>query len=168
MDPDTEISAYDLVNTLPENELADLIYSMDEVRWARRIAHAIVEARRTEPIETTGQLADIVSRAIPRRFHPRRIHPATKTFLALRVAVNHEKESLISALKACRDLLAEGGTLVVICYSSFEDRIVKSVVRETPDKWEILTKKAVTPSEDEVRANPRSRSARLRAYRRSA
>jgi 16S rRNA (cytosine1402-N4)-methyltransferase len=168
MDPELTETAGDLVNQLPERELADLFRGMDEARWANRIARAIVKARLSEPIETTGQLANIVSNAIPRKFHSHKMHPATRVFLALRVEVNHEQENLTSALQACPELLSENGVLAVICYSSFEDRIVRHEISETKDRWVRVTKKAIRPGDDEIRDNPRSRSARLRAYRKVA
>ena len=167
-DPSIEFSARDLVNTMTESELVELLKSMDEIRFARRIASRIISERRDSEIETTGHLANIVSSAIPKRFHPRTNHPATKTFLALRVRVNDEIETLRTSLAACPDLLAPSGTLVVLCYSSFEDRAVKELWRENRDTLKRLTKKPVTPSEDEIKTNPRSRSARLRAYRKIA
>ncbi len=167
-DPDREVSAVDLVNGLSEEELVELLRGMDEARFARRIARAIVSARARTPIETTGQLADLVASAVPRKFHPRSIHVATRTFLALRAAVNSERESLEKSLGDCPDVLGSGGVLVVICYSSFEDRIVKASVRSSQDLWEKLTRKAVRPGEAETASNPRSRSARLRAYRKIA
>jgi 16S rRNA (cytosine1402-N4)-methyltransferase len=168
MDPDLDVTAHDLVNSLSEDELTELFHGMDEHRWARRIAKAIVRARKEAAIETTGQLADLVAGAIPAKFHPRRIHPATRVFLALRVAVNRERESLEIALRACPDLMATGSVLIVICYSSFEDQTVRRVIREARDRWEHVTKKAICPDEGEIERNPRSRSARLRAYRKAA
>ena len=168
MDPNLRISAYELINSLSEDELIEMFRGMDEQRWARRIAKAIVLARNEKPIESTVRLAEIVASAIPKKFHPRHIHPATRVFLALRVAVNHERESLKKALEGCPELLIDGGVLVVICYSSFEDRIVREFVRERRDSFKRLTKKAVTPDEEEIRKNPRSRSARLRAYRKAS
>lgn len=167
MGPEIQETAYDLVNSLTESELARIIREMDE-KWAKRIARAIVAARRKGPVATTTELAKIVERAIPRRHHPRRIHPATKTFLALRVAVNREKESLAEALDASLGLLNTGGVLCVISYSSFEDRILREFVGRTRERWQRLTGKAVRPGEAEIKRNPRSRSARLRAYRKVA
>ncbi len=164
-DPSGSVTAYDLVNSLSEQELADLLKGMDERRFARKIAGAIVREREKHSIETTVQLADIVAQAIPRKFHPRDIHVATKTFLALRVATNREKETLERSLRDCREILRDGGILAVVCWSSFEDRIVKSVVRDDRARWKKLTRKPVTPGIEEIERNPRSRSARLRAFR---
>jgi 16S rRNA (cytosine1402-N4)-methyltransferase len=168
MNPESGITARDLVNTLSEQELVELLRGMDESRFARNIARAIVKTRNEKPIETTSELAGIVEKAVPRRFHPRRIHVATRTFLALRVAVNNERENLERSLDRVIDILAAGGVLVVICYSSFEDRILRAAIRESASRWERLTGKAIRPDEDEVSRNPRSRSARLRAYRKIA
>ena len=167
-DPSLKVNARDLVNNLNENELVEILKAMDEIRFARKIARAIIRSRDESPIETTGRLADIVSKAVPRRFHPKKNHVATKTFLALRVKVNSEREALSEALMSCPDLLAANGVLVVICYSSFEDRIVKETWRGNRERLERLTKKPVTPSDEEIYANPRSRSARLRAFRKIA
>ncbi len=167
-DPDLETSAYDLVNGLPEGELVELLRGMDEKRFGRKIAKAIVAGRSEGPIETTGQLAEIVASAVPRRFHPRGMHVATRTFLSLRASVNSEKENLERSLTDCPDILATDGVLVVICYSSFEDRVVKALYRENRDRFERLTRKIITPSDAEIERNPRSRSARLRAYRKRA
>jgi len=167
-DPDLETLARDVVNRLSERELVELLRGTDERRFARSIARAIVRERERAPIETTGRLAEIISRAVPRRFHPRDIHVATRTFLALRARVNSERESLEKSLRACPEVLKSGGVLAVICYASFEDRIVKSFVRDTAEGWERLTRKAIRPSAEEIGRNPRSRSARLRAYRRIA
>ncbi len=165
---DIEISAYELVNNLSENELVEILRGMDERRFARRIARSIVREREREPVETTGQLAKLVESAIPRRFHPRNIHPATRTFIALRAMVNSERENLERSLNDCLDVLKLDGVLVVICYSSFEDRILKESIRNAPGRWKKLTRKIVQPSAAEVETNPRSRSARLRAYRKVA
>ena len=167
-DPSLETSARDLVNTLGEAELVNLLREMDESRFARPIARAIIRERAVEPIESTIRLAEIVSKAVPRRFHPRNIHVATRTFLALRAEVNREKESLERSLRDCPDILAAGGVLAVICYSSFEDRIVKETVRESRDRWERMTRKPVRPDPEEIQRNPRSRSARLRSFRKVA
>lgn len=167
-DPNLEVSGYDLVNSLSEEELKSMLKEMDEARFAGRIARAIVRARSEKPVETTGQLAEIVSNAIPRRFHPRRIHPATKTFLSIRERVNSERESLEKCLADCIEILRAGGVLVIICFNSFEDRIVKAMYAGNRERWERLTKKALRPAQEEITANPRSRSARLRAYKKIA
>ena len=172
------VSAADIVNQYEESELANVIWEYGEERYSRRIARAIVQAR---PLSTTTQLANIVSRVSPDKHS--RIHPATRTFQALRIAVNDELASLTSALEQARDILGAGGRLVVISFHSLEDRIVKQFMqRESRDcicppeqptctcghvaTMRILTKRPVGPSEEEQARNPRSRSARLRAAER--
>ncbi len=179
-DPTRGQPASVLVNTWPAERLAELIASYGEEPRARQIARAIVEARRRAPIETSEQLAEIVSRVAGRR---RGIHPATRTFQALRIAVNQELEALEKGLADAVELLRPGGRLVVISFHSLEDRSVKRFLRAesqpcrcppgTPicvcgqrARLRILTPKPVRPSPEEVAANPRSRSARLRAAER--
>jgi 16S rRNA (cytosine1402-N4)-methyltransferase len=160
MDPTEGPTAAELVNTLPEGELADLIYRSGEEPRSRRIARAIVRAR---PIETTDRLAHVVVGAVGRR--PGGPHPARRTFQALRIAVNRELEELAASLPRAVDLLAPGGRVVVIAYHSLEDRIAKQTLR-SDERLRVLTKKPVRPSEDEVGRNPRARSAKLRAAER--
>ena len=156
-------TATDLVARLSERDLADLIYRWGEERWSRRIARAIVTAQAHEPITTTGQLAAVVARAIPRRFWPRHIHPATRTFQALRIAVNEELVGLGPALEAGVGLLAPGGRAAAISFHSLEDRIVKQTWRRLAEAGvQIVTKRPITPGPDEAAANPRARSAKLR------
>jgi 16S rRNA (cytosine1402-N4)-methyltransferase len=176
-------SAADLVNTLPERELADVLYELGEERASRRVAHAIVAARQEAPIETTGRLAEIVRSVLP----PDRSgnHPATRSFQALRIKVNDELRQVEDALAQAAGLLAPGGRLVVVSFHSLEDRIVKRfmgeaagragapsrhdpaglVARDAPD-FRLLTGRALRPGEVETTENPRSRSARLRALER--
>ena len=170
MDRQQPGTAADLVMALTEQELADLIYRWGEERWARRIARAVVEAREREPIRTTTDLAEIVARTIPRRLWPRHIHPATRTFQALRIAVNEELTGLDTSLAAATDLLGPGGRVVVISFHSLEDRIVKRAWRSLEDAGlvRVLTKRPQTASEAEVQDNPRARSAKLRAAERTA
>jgi 16S rRNA (cytosine1402-N4)-methyltransferase len=168
MDPTSGETAADLVNELPESELADLIYHYGEERGSRRIARAIVAARRTGRIATTRALAEIVARALGGRHG--KIHPATRTFQALRIAVNRELESLEAALPQAVDVLAPGGRLAVIAFHSLEDRIVKQFFRAEsgyasavgPSRLRIVTKKPIEAELAEARANPRARSAKLR------
>jgi 16S rRNA (cytosine1402-N4)-methyltransferase len=176
MDQRTAATAADLVNHLSEKELADTLFEYGEERWAKQIAKAIVRERGRVPIWTTQALRRIVHRAIPRRFHPRRIDPATKTFQAFRIRVNHELENLRGILETGWRLLRKGGRICVISFHSLEDRMVK----ETFKRWEreganssssegsmwVVTKKPVTPSAEERRRNPRSRSAKLRCAER--
>jgi 16S rRNA (cytosine1402-N4)-methyltransferase len=160
-------TAADLVRRLSEFDLADVIYRYGEERRSRRIAHAIVEARRRERIETTGQLAALVRRASPKGGRPG-LDPATRTFQALRIAVNRELERLADALRDIAHTLAGGGRFVAIAFHSLEDREVKHTFRSlAADGFEVLTKKPVRPTEAETARNPRSRSARLRALRRT-
>jgi 16S rRNA (cytosine1402-N4)-methyltransferase len=175
MDQRKEISAADLVNRLPVKELKKILWDYGEERWADRIAHAIVEERRRGFILTTQALREIVHRAIPRRFHSRRIDPATKTFQALRIYLNHELENLSKMLELGVKCLKRGGRLCVISFHSLEDRIVKNMFRamerrrggETPaGLLRIVTRKPITPSDEERRRNPRCRSAKLRCAER--
>jgi 16S rRNA (cytosine1402-N4)-methyltransferase len=156
-------SAEQVVNQLDEVALADLIYEFGDERRSRRIARAIVRSR---PIRTTAELADVISAAArPMNQAERRIHPATRTFQALRIYVNSELKDLQSLLNAAPQLLKRGGRLVIISFHSLEDRIVKDSLREgvRQGHYKILTKKPVTAGEEEVNQNPRSRSAKLRA-----
>jgi 16S rRNA (cytosine1402-N4)-methyltransferase len=168
-------SAADLVARSTERELADAIFQYGEERFSRRIARAIVEARTGAPVQTTGQLASIVRRAIPLR-HSRpgrrsmRIDPATRTFQALRIWVNQELEGLDRFLEAVVRRLRGGARLVVITFHSLEDRIVKHTLRALERREDaavkVLTKKPVVPTDEEVQRNPRARSAKLRAAER--
>ncbi len=163
--PNQEVTAADIVNTYSETELAHIIRTYGEEGYHRRIARHIVQKR---PIETTSQLARIIGQAVSIRRG--RIHPATRTFQALRIAVNHELENLEVALKQAIELLGFEGRLVVISYHSLEDRIVKQFTRqrarEEQPRLRLINKKVIIPSEAEVQRNPRSRSAKLRAAER--
>ena len=154
-----------LINRLGADHLADLIYTYGEERHSRRIARKIVARRRDKPIETAAELAELVRRSIPRTRDRQQIDPATRTFQALRIAVNDELKSLEIALKRLPECLARGGCLVVISFHSLEDRRVKQAFRDD-ERYQVLTKKPVRPSADEVALNPRARSAKLRAARR--
>ena len=162
MDPGSSTTASDLVNHLPEQELARILGEYGEERYARRIARAIVRAR---PLRTTLELASLVARAYPPGRH--RIHPATRTFQALRIAVNDELGALEAGLAGAGEVLAPGGVLAAIAFHSLEDRIVKRFLRReaVAGRLEVLTKRPVVPKEEEVARNPRSRSAKLRAAR---
>jgi 16S rRNA (cytosine1402-N4)-methyltransferase len=156
--------AWRLLATLPEDSLANVIYQYGEERFSRRIARRIVERRRSAPIRTAGELADLVRGCVPRsRGHA--IDPATRTFQALRIAVNEELTSLEIALRQLPDALRPGGRLAIISFHSLEDRLVKHAFRQDP-RLENLTKKPIRPSDSEVARNPRSRSARLRVAQR--
>ena len=172
MDPQDRLTAEEIVNHYGERELADLIYQFGEERRSQRIARAIVRAR---PIRNTVQLAAVIaaclgSRRAATRTIRKRIHPATKTFQALRIAVNRELESLEQFLAAAPECLAPGGRLVVISFHSLEDRLVKQSFRSWDREGGMrnLTRHVVKPTREEIRANPRSRSARLRAAERLA
>jgi 16S rRNA (cytosine1402-N4)-methyltransferase len=162
-------TAADLVARSSERELADAIFQYGEERFSRRIARAIVDARRETPVATTGRLASIVRRAIPRRGFAR-IDPATRTFQALRIWVNRELEGLDRFLEAAVRRLRAGARLVVITFHSLEDRIVKHTLRalESGDAGvRVLTRKPIVPSDEEITRNPRARSAKLRAAERT-
>jgi 16S rRNA (cytosine1402-N4)-methyltransferase len=164
MDPQAELTAEQVVNHFDERELADVIYEFGEERRSRRIARAIVRSR---PIRTTAHLADVIS-AAARPMKYERIHPATRTFQALRIFVNRELGDLRALLNAAPQVLKPGGRLVIISFHSLEDRIVKDALREEVKQghYKLLTKKPVTPGEEEVDRNPRARSAKLRAAER--
>ena len=168
MDRGTGATAAELLDRLSERELADLIFEWGEERWSRRIARAIVAARQERSLATTTDLAAVVARSIPRRLWPRHIHPATRTFQAIRIAVNRELVGLGPALEDATRLLAPGGRAVVISFHSLEDRIVKQAWRrlEAEGSVHVLTKRPVTAGSAELSANPRSRSAKLRAVER--
>ncbi|MEJ2007364.1 MAG: 16S rRNA (cytosine(1402)-N(4))-methyltransferase RsmH [Acidobacteriota bacterium] len=157
-----ELTAEEIVNRTPERELADLIYKFGEERHSRRIARAIVKAR---PIRSTTELAQVVMRAIPSRAGLHHIHPATRTFMALRLVVNRELENLELFLARFAGVLAPGGRAVVISFHSLEDRLVKHAMlqQQREGRIRVLTKHVVRPTVEEVRENPRSRSAKLRA-----
>lgn len=180
MDQSAGESAADLVNTAEEKDLANIIYKYGEERHSRRIAKAIVSCRVEEKFKTTTQLAEVVRSVVPRSKDG--IDPATRTFQALRIAVNDELGELERALKSSLEILRDGGRIVVVTFHSLEDRIVKDffkkaagksgggsryapAVEQGPVRLEILTKKAVLPSDKELSENPRSRSAKLRAAR---
>lgn len=167
MDPSRGSPAGRVLKRLPEKELEKVLREYGEERYARRIARAIKRATATTGLRTTAELADVIIRAVPRR--ERRIHPATRTFLALRIYVNRELEELEAALDALPGMLKPGGRALVLSYNSIEDRMVKHSWRELAKKGqvEILTKKPVRPQPDEVESNRRSRSAKLRAIRRT-
>jgi 16S rRNA (cytosine1402-N4)-methyltransferase len=162
--PDEGEPAWQLLARIPEKELADLIYQFGEERYSRRIARRIVERRHDSSLRTAADLAALVRRCVPRS--PReRIDPATRTFQALRIAVNRELESLELALAHIPDRLTDGGQLAIISFHSLEDRLVKQAFKGDP-RLEPLTKKPITAGDDEVQRNPRSRSAKLRVARR--
>lgn len=161
MDIRREMTAASLLASSTEEELADIFFYYGDERQARPIAANIVSVRKQEEIRTSGQLADIVAKAVPRRFHPQRIHVATKVFQALRIAVNTELENLARILDDAVPLLKPGSRFCVISFHSLEDRMVKRKFRENK-QIEILTARPIMPGVEEIAENPRSRSARLR------
>jgi 16S rRNA (cytosine1402-N4)-methyltransferase len=161
------LTAAELLRRASEPELADLLRTLGEEPAARRIARRLVSARARAPITTTRALADLVASAIPPHRRPRHIHPATRTFQALRIAVNDELGSLETALPQAAGLLAPRGRFGVIAFHSLEDRLVKHAFRRfAREGWRLATPKPIGPSADEVRTNPRARSAKLRVIER--
>lgn len=182
MDPSAGRPASAWIEAAPETEIAEVLKRDGEERYARRIARAIVRARERGPIETTSALREIIHRAVPRDYFAQSIDPATRTFQAIRIAVNRELDNLRDGLDAGFDLLSAGGILVVVSFHSLEDRIVKQFLREKaaacicpPDlpecvcdkkiEVEILTRRPITPTPEEMAENPRARSAKLRGGR---
>jgi len=164
MSESTRLTAGYLLNTLSFDELVGILYKYGEERWAKRIVRRVVESRRKRPVETTFQLVEIIKRAIPRSAWPRRIHVATRTFQALRIAVNDELMVLERTLPQAAGFLKKGGRICVISYHSLEDRIVKNFFREYRKQGlKAVFPKPVTPTREELQINPRCRSAKLRA-----
>jgi 16S rRNA (cytosine1402-N4)-methyltransferase len=175
------VSAADVINAASERDLADIIFLLGEERHSRAVARAVIKRRTDAPIETTRALADIIASVV--RTRPGDIHPATRTFQALRIFVNDELGELVAALQAAERILKSGGRLVAVSFHSLEDRIVKSFLadrgetrggsRHAPEvqraapTFSVLTKRPVTADEDEVANNPRARSAKLRAAERT-
>jgi 16S rRNA (cytosine1402-N4)-methyltransferase len=188
MDTTTGVTAAELLATASEPEIARILWEYGEERFSRRIARAIVEQRAREPLRTTGQLAALIEKAVPRAAWPREIHVATRSFQGVRIAVNDEIGQLGTGLQAAVHRLKPGGRIVVISYHSLEDRIVKQLfAREAgrvpsasgmspaalitptePVTLTLLTRKPVTPTPEEIAQNPRARSAKLRAAQKTA
>ncbi len=166
-DPTEGEPAWRIVNRMKPESLADIIYEFGEERHSRRIARRIAAVREKEPIHSAREFARLVVSAIPRQHPPSRIHPATRTFQALRIAVNQELKSLRIALERIPRRLVPGGRLAVISFHSLEDRLVKQAFRN-PQVWDCLTRSPVEAGPAELAANPRSRSAKLRVGRRTA
>ncbi|QFZ91837.2 16S rRNA (cytosine(1402)-N(4))-methyltransferase RsmH [Synechococcus elongatus] len=164
MDPTAELTAAEIVNEWDETDLANLIYQYGEERLSRRIARRIVERR---PFDRTLELSEAIAGAVPRSYRYGRIHPATRTFQALRIAVNGELDALQTFLDRAPDWLAPGGRIALISFHSLEDRIIKHALRGD-DRLTVITRKPLLPSEAEIDANPRSRSAKLRIAERVA
>ena len=170
LDKSSYISAYDLVNNLNESEISNMLWSFGEERWHNRIARLLVEERRNQPISTTTQLAALVMRAIPYRYRKGyyRIHPATRTFQAVRIAVNRELEILETAVKKAVAILGKKAKICVISFHSLEDRVIKHTFRalKADGLIDIVTAKPLTPAPGEVIANPSSRSSKFRVAER--
>ncbi len=170
MDQSAGATAADIVNRTEEVDLANMIYEFGEERYSRRIARAIVRARSIRPLETTRDLVSVIEAAVPGHYRRGRIHCATRTFQALRIAVNQELDHLEPALRDAADVLAPGGRLCVISFHSLEDRIVKHTFRalaaQAEQGFEILTKRPQLPADEEMHRNSRSRSAKLRVLQR--
>ena len=162
LDLDGALDAAQVVNTYDEKSLADLIFNYGEERYSRRIAAAICNYRQTKQIEYTDELADIIWDAVPNEYRHRRIHPATKTFQALRIEINGELDRIEPALEGAVKALKSGGRIAVITFHSLEDRPVKWFFKNHEGILEILTKKPLEPTQEECEANPPSRSAKLR------
>ena len=183
MDRSLKLSAYDIVNSFAREDLEKIIRDFGEEKMAGRIARAISQKRRLSPLSTTVELASVIASAIPAKLRRQKIHPATKTFQAIRIAVNSELDSIKPAIDSAVDVLNHGGRLCIISFHSLEDRIVKNEFRALTGscicpkdvpicvcrreaKLKVLTKKAVTPAAAEIEDNPRSRSAKLRVAER--
>ncbi|MEW6146006.1 MAG: 16S rRNA (cytosine(1402)-N(4))-methyltransferase RsmH [Thermodesulfobacteriota bacterium] len=179
MDPRLRFTAYDLVNEMTMDEISRVLRMYGEEKWSKRIAKRIVETRKENPIRTSAELARVVSEAIPRKFHPARIHPATKTFQALRIAVNNELENIKEFIGKAVSRLRIGGRLVIISFHSLEDRLVKSSFLRMSSPCvcppgmpecgcgkkrilKIITRTPIVPGEEEILNNPRARSAKMR------
>lgn len=166
--PETRLTAAEVIATWPSEELARVFWEYGEERFSRRVAQAIVFGRQRAPITTTAQLRELVERAVPRQRHSR-VHPATRVFQALRICVNAELETVRKGLEAMAKVIAPEGVLCAISFHSLEDRIVKRFFLELQagGGWQLLFKKPQLPSDAEMASNPRSRSAKLRAIRRT-
>lgn len=160
----SDLTAEEIINQWPEEELIKIFQEYGEERYARRIARLICQTRQTQLIKTTNQLVEIIQQAVPNRYQHGRIHFATRTFQALRIAVNDELNNLKKALPQALEILEKNGKLAIISFHSLEDRIVKIFFRETAKEegLKILTKKPIRPGQEEIDLNPRSRSAKLR------
>ena len=184
MNPDKPFSAYNVVNEYDEDELDRVIFTYGEERWARRIAQFIVKERENGPIETTGELVDIIKKAVPKGARKDGPHPAKRTFQAIRIELNRELEVLRDSLDDMIEMLNEDGRICIITFHSLEDRIVKGIFKKNEDpctcpshfpvcvcgnvsKGKVVTRKPILPSEEELEENSRSKSAKLRIFERS-
>jgi len=166
MDKETGLTAYDIVNGYSEQNIADIIYKFGDEKFSRRIAKRIIEYRKNKPVETSLELADIVRKAVYKgygKFRKFKTDPATKTFMALRIFVNAEYDSLSEFLEKLKNVLKKGGKAVIISFHSGEDRLVKHFLKNNLF-FKPLNKKPIVPGEEEIKKNPRSRSAKLRAF----
>ncbi|OGN12509.1 MAG: 16S rRNA (cytosine(1402)-N(4))-methyltransferase [Candidatus Yanofskybacteria bacterium RIFCSPHIGHO2_02_FULL_43_15c] len=164
--PDLAVSALEIVNQWTEKELEKVIKEYGEESFARQIAREITEERKEGIIKTTGQLVGVIKKAVPNWYANRRLHPATKTFQALRMAVNHELENIEKGIRAALEVLKPGGRLAVISFHGLEGKVVKKVAMEAKKEGilKIITKNVIRPSWEEIKNNPRARSAKLRVY----
>lgn len=165
MDDSEPTTALDLINNLSEAQLAALIREYGEEKWAKKIAGVVKDYCEQTPIPTSRGLAEAIKRAIPRRFHPKRIHPATRTFQALRIALNRELDNLKVALHDFPNILNDGGRFLVISFHSLEDRLVKHSFKNDP-RLRPITKRPLRPTSQEITVNPKARSAKLRCAER--
>ncbi len=166
MDKENGLTAYDIINGFPEKTIADIIWKFGDEKFSRRIAKRIIGYRKNKPVETSLELADIIRGAVYKgygKFKKFKTDPATKTFMALRIFVNKEYDSLTEFLEKLRNVLNKGGIAVIISFHSGEDRIVKHFLRNNLD-FKPVNKKPIVPGEEEIKINPRSRSAKLRAF----
>ncbi len=163
MDRDEEITAFKIINDYPEKVIADILWKYGNERFSRRIARKIVEYRKKKPVETPVELSEIINKAVFRGKKNYKIDNSTRTFMALRIAVNKEYESLQGCLEKIKGILVSKGIIAIISFHSGEDRIVKNFFRNDPD-FRPVFKKLMYPSEKEIKINPRSRSAKLRAF----
>jgi 16S rRNA (cytosine1402-N4)-methyltransferase len=163
---DDKFTAYDLVNGWAEEDIANVIYAYGEERYSRRIARAIIAAREISPIKTTHELVAVIEGAVPGMYRKGKIHPATRTFQGIRIAVNDELGSLKKGLRDAMNILSSGGRIAVISFHSLEDRIAKFAMKEweKDGKGKTLTKKPIVPTDEEMARNPRSRSSKLRVF----
>jgi 16S rRNA (cytosine1402-N4)-methyltransferase len=160
-----QLTALEILNSWSEEDLAGIIYEYGEERFSRRIAHGIAEARKKDVIRTTAELSEIIKRSVPASYRNGRIHPATRTFQAIRIAVNDELGAIKEGLAKASQAISPGGRVVVISFHSLEDRIVKQYFRDLAKsgKFRLITKRPIVPEREEEKANPRARSAKLRA-----
>ena len=172
LDPSGALTAWDVVNRYPEKKLADVIFQYGEERASRRLARAIVAARQKKPLDTTDELAALIAKSLYRPGPPPRIHPATRSFMALRIEVNGELAALTNVLRSAPRLLKPQGRMVIISFHSLEDRLVKEAFRGRDEEgrppWRPLLKKPLIAGPEELEINPRSRSAKLRAAEKTA